>query len=148
MSMWWIGIGAAAVAAGVVVRMGRRPDPTEELSKIVLKAFGPDWTQRFETGEPAVRRAVLDDLEPELQARIAGAIGVVDVKFAQSPSRQRIVSVVALCDYPAAQEQSRVTFDLDWVDTPADVREEFLRTGRTEVFRKWAAAVTAPEAAR
>lgn len=148
MAMWWAGIGAAVAAGVVIARMGRRPDPTEELSELVLRAFGTDWARRLETGEPEIRQALTGDARPELQARIADVTGVIDVKFTRSPEQRRVVAVAALCDYPESRERSRATFDLDWIDTPADVREEMLRTGRGEVFRKWTAGAAAPEAVR
>jgi hypothetical protein len=132
---------AVAVVAVVVVvrRLGRRPDATEELSGVVLTAFAADWAERFETDEAAIRLAVAngDGADPRVRTRLATGVSLVDLKLERI---ERSVRAHILCEYPQQRERATAELGLSWDETPADVREEFLRTGRTEVFRKWTLA--------
>ena len=138
-ALWLVVATVLAVGAAVAVRrLARRPEPRQELADLVLAGLGPEWADRFDTDGPALRRALVDNNEPQLLTRIDAEVGVVDIKLTRL-REQRTISAVLLCEYPANREQTKVTLDLGWIDTPADVREEFLRTGETEVFRKWTA---------
>lgn len=138
-------LGASAViaiAVIVAVRRKGRHSATDELSNLILTAFAPDWSQRFATEEKALRSALADGGDPQLRSKIARDVGVVDVKLSRRPGPVRVVAATVLCDYRTTEERSTAEFELPWEDTPADVRAEFLRTGRIDVFRKWTAEDT------
>ncbi|MFC7529763.1 hypothetical protein [Actinoplanes sp. GCM10030250] len=133
---------ATAVVVAVAGRLGRRPDATGELSELILDAFAADWAERFEADEEAIRRAVTESGtdDESLRARITEEIGVVDVKLAGGPRSGEAIAASVICDYPRRGERATAEFSLAWLETPADVREEMLRSGRSEVFRKWSLA--------
>lgn len=138
----WVLLGASAVITTAVVvaaRRKRRDSATDELSHLILTAFGTDWSQRFATDETTLRSALADGGDPQLRSKVAEGVGVVDVKLSRRPGPGRAVAATVLCDYRATEERSKAEFELPWEDAPADVRAEFLRTGRTDVFRKWTA---------
>ncbi|MBV8995061.1 MAG: hypothetical protein JO287_15505 [Pseudonocardiales bacterium] len=132
----------AVVAIAITARRTQRHSATDELSNLILATFSTEWSQRFATDEQALRSALAEGGDPLLRSKVAGDVGVVDVKLSRRPSPHRGVAATVLCDYRTTEERTKAEFDLPWEDTPADVRAEFLRTGRTEVFRKWTAEDT------
>jgi hypothetical protein len=130
---------AVVVVVVVVRRLVRRPDATDELSGVVLTAFAADWAERFGADEAAIRLAVVngDGADPRVRDRLTTDVSLVDLKLERVEGSVR---ASMLCEYPQQRERATAEVGLRWDETPADVREEFLRTGRTEVFRKWTLA--------
>jgi hypothetical protein len=140
-AVWYLMAAAIVIAAGIGVRrLARRSEPGRELAELVLTALGSDWADRFSTDETTLRRALVENEQPDLLSRIDAEVGVVDIKLTRPTGGRGTITAAVLCEYPEDRQKTAVTLDLGWIDTPADVRAEFLRTGESDVFRKWTAA--------
>jgi hypothetical protein len=145
MFLWYVGAAVILAAAVAGLRqLGRRPDPDRELADLVLRAYGPEWAERFEVDEAALRDALVDGSDPALREQIEDAVSLIDIKFTRRTGGARRIGVEVLCDYPEDDEHTTVTLEIDTTLAPADVRAEFQRGESTEVFRKWSAGAGLP----
>ncbi|GAA1777555.1 hypothetical protein [Luedemannella helvata] len=139
------------VVGGILVlrRHRKRPSPgsrnTYQLGKVVLDAYGEDWSTRLGQPLTVLRRAALGGGDQELRQALDKLVGPVEVDFDGAAKSGGSVPVTVTVAYSDDRTQSRAEMMLPWDLVPELVRADLIR-GRTTVSQTWRAAPATDQA--
>jgi hypothetical protein len=136
MTVIWALVGAVVLAGAVAVALvARRRSAVDVLSLLVADVMGAEWASRLGTDVESVRGAVLHGEPAKLRGRLMALIADVAVSFdIAAPSD---VGVSVRCQYADGESVILAAARISWDLVPANVREQYLRTGEKLARCQW-----------
>jgi hypothetical protein len=109
-------------------------DSKQNLDRWVENELARRLAEKVKASPEEVLRVFSTDNETELSRKVRALLGTVEVIFVQSsPSTVRRSIETQLMDGTSLS----VTSDTLWDDLPADIRSEFLKTGKKRISVPW-----------
>lgn len=126
------------LAAAALWKMNRgSTNQQDESGRIVLLAFGREWSRRFSCPEEELGKALTSRTDSPIARRVDAETGVADLRYAGQPGGSGVATTIDVT-YSSTGQRATAELMLPWDDVPRDVRAGLIRDGGP-VFQKWRA---------
>jgi cytochrome c-type biogenesis protein CcmH/NrfF len=132
----WSLVGVLALAGAIVVALAvRRRSRADVLSHVVAEVMSGEWASRLGVDGDSLREAILCAEPSRVREQLLASLAEVSVNFDIAAPRD--VGVSVRCEYADYESVTTTSAKISWDLVPAEVRDQYLRTGESLSHRQW-----------
>ncbi len=134
----WISIGALVFfGLFAFVRFARRAEEevVRELEQTVEEELAKVLHRKLELPKERVLQTLRTGENPEIRELLSEVVKDVSISFQKADSNGKYEASISILLNSGSR--TRVSWPVEWDELPAPVREEFIRTGKSEVVKPW-----------